>query len=84
MSPEQAESGQSGVDTRSDVYALGVLLYELLTGGTPLERSWVRTASPSEILQRIQHEAPPMPSRRLTIDEHTAARISRAAARSPW
>src|SRR5205085_10437967 len=48
MAPEQAEMSQLGVDTRSDVYSLGVLLYELLTGTTPLERQRVRQAALDE------------------------------------
>jgi eukaryotic-like serine/threonine-protein kinase len=66
MSPEQAEMSALGVDTRSDVYALGVLLYELLTGTTPLERASLREAGYAEILRRIKEEEPPRPSIRLS------------------
>ncbi len=66
MSPEQAEMSAIGVDTRSDIYALGVLLYELLTGSTPLERAKLREAGYNEILRRIKEEEPPKPSTRLS------------------
>ncbi|MDB5352147.1 MAG: pknB [Planctomycetota bacterium] len=66
MSPEQAQMSAMDVDTRTDVYALGVLLYELLTGTSPLERSRLRGAAYSEILRRIREEEPPKPSTRLS------------------
>ncbi len=66
MSPEQAEMNAFGVDTRSDVYSLGVLLYELLTGTTPLERERLRLAALDEVVRLIRQEEPPRPSARLS------------------
>ncbi len=66
MSPEQAKLNALDVDTRSDIYALGVLLYELLTGTTPLERRRLRESALDEVLRVIREEEPPVPSTRLS------------------
>ncbi|MGE3821684.1 MAG: tetratricopeptide repeat protein, partial [Isosphaeraceae bacterium] len=72
MSPEQAENSSIDVDTRSDVYSLGVLFYELLTGTTPLERQRLRDAGQFEVVRRIREEEPPRLSTRLSTTERLA------------
>ena len=65
MSPEQAEMSGLDIDTRGDVYSLGVLLYELLTGSTPLDRKRLNTVAIDEVLRLIRDEEPQRPSLRL-------------------
>ncbi|HVJ81899.1 MAG TPA: serine/threonine-protein kinase, partial [Planctomycetia bacterium] len=76
MSPEQAGTSGLDVDTRSDVYSLGVLLYELLTGATPFTRERFKQAASDEIRRIIREEDPPAPSSRLSDSTETLPGIA--------
>jgi serine/threonine protein kinase/Tfp pilus assembly protein PilF len=76
MSPEQASLNNQDIDTRSDVYALGVLLYELLTGTTPFEKERLRQVGFDEVLRILREEEAPKPSTRISTLGQAASTVA--------
>jgi serine/threonine protein kinase len=76
MSPEQAALSNADVDTRSDIYSLGVLLYELLTGTTPFDKDRLKEVGYDELRRIIREEEPPKPSTRISTLGQAATTLS--------
>jgi eukaryotic-like serine/threonine-protein kinase len=81
MSPEQASSAGEDIDTRTDVYSLGIIFYELLAGGPPIE---LRKIAFEELLRRLREEDPPKPSTKIsTQDRATSSEVARKRQTEP-
>ena len=83
MSPEQAERSGLDIDTRSDIYSLGVLLYELLTGSTPFDSDQFKDVGLDEVRRLIREQEPPRPSTRISTMGKLATTVSEHRRTSP-
>ncbi|MHC4165589.1 MAG: protein kinase domain-containing protein [Planctomycetota bacterium] len=83
MSPEQADVSDLDIDTRSDIYSLGVLLYELLTGTTPFSEEELRKAGYIEMQRVIREQEPPKPSTKLSTLGETLTDIAKCRSSTP-
>lgn len=83
MSPEQADASVQDIDTRTDVYSLGVVLYSLLSGREPFESSNRQKQPIDELLRKLREEEPPRPSTRVSNDHDSSTATAEARATEP-
>ena len=83
MSPEQADPNVQDIDTRTDVYSLGVVLYVLLAGREPFESKQGQKQQLDELLRKLREDEPPRPSTRVSGDRHSSSAIAEARSTEP-